>query len=49
MKKKHEEKKKDLPMAQTMQNVSFGPIFLIASQPNPLRLFITRIGPKKKG
>ena len=35
-------------MAQTMQNASFGPVFLIAGQPNPLRLFIMRIGPKKK-
>ena len=35
-------------MAQTTQNASFGPVFLIAGQPNPLRLFITRIGPKKK-
>ena len=42
-------KKEDLPMAQMMQNMSFGPVFLIAGQPNPLRLFIMQIGPKKKG
>ena len=46
MNKKQRKKKKDLPMAQTTQNVSFGPVFLIAGQPNPLRPFITRIGPK---
>ena len=41
-------KKEDLPMAQMMQDASFGPVFLIASQPNPLHLFITQIGPIKK-
>ena len=33
-------------MVQMTQDASFGPIIVVVSQPNPPRLFITRIGPK---
>ena len=33
-------------MAQTTRFASFGPVFLIATQPNPARCFRTRIEPK---
>ena len=35
-------------MAQTTCFASFGPVFLIAAQPNPARRFRTQIEPKKK-
>ena len=38
--------KKDIPVAQTMQDTSFGPVFLIAGQPNSPRPFIAWIEPK---
>ena len=40
--------KNHIPMAQTTQNALFGPVFLIAAQPNPARRFRTQIEPKKK-
>ena len=33
-------------MAQTTQNMLFGPVFIIAAQPNPPRHFRTWIEPK---